>query len=128
VAVTGNPDSYFDPKAFLLQVSGTLGTLGRNTFIGPRLRTFDLAIVKNTTWSKLGENARIQFRVESFNLFNRANFGAPNLQVFSGAPENLNQPPASLAPTQPATNPTFGRVRSTVTSARQIQLGLRISF
>ncbi|HEU0184305.1 MAG TPA: TonB-dependent receptor [Blastocatellia bacterium] len=127
-AVTGDPDGYFDPKAFLLQPSGTLGNLGRNTFIGPNLRTFDLAMVKNTGWSKLGENTRIQFRVESFNLFNRANFGPPNLQVFSGAPDNLNQPPASLAPTQPATIATFGRIRSTVTSARQIQLGLRISF
>ncbi len=127
-AVTGNPDAYFDPKAFLLQPSGTLGTLGRNTFIGPNLRTFDLAMVKNTTWSKLGDNTRIQFRVESFNLFNRANFGTPSLQVFAGTPENLNAPPASLAPTQPASLATFGRIRSTVTSARQIQLGLRISF
>jgi hypothetical protein len=111
-----------------LQPSGTLGTLGRNTFIGPNLRTFDLALIKNTTWSKLGENTRIQFRVESFNLFNRANFGTPSLQVYAGTPEALNQPPASLAPTQPASLATFGRIRSTVTSARQIQLGLRISF
>ncbi len=127
-AVTGSPDAYFDPKAFLLQPSGTLGTLGRNTFIGPNLRTFDLAMIKNTTWSKLGEGTRIQFRVESFNLFNRANFGTPSLQVYAGTPEALNQPPASLAPTQPASLATFGRIRSTVTSARQIQLGLRISF
>lgn len=127
-AVTGNPDAYFDPKAFLLQPSGTLGTLGRNTFDGPNLRTFDLALTKNTTWSKLGENTRIQFRVESFNLFNRANFGTPNLQVYAGTPDAINTPPASLAPTQPTPIATFGRIRSTVTSARQIQLGLRISF
>ncbi|MFN0111832.1 MAG: TonB-dependent receptor domain-containing protein [Blastocatellia bacterium] len=127
-AVTGSPDAYFDPKAFLLQPSGTLGTLGRNTFEGPNLRTFDLALTKNTTWSKLGENTRIQFRIESFNLFNRANFGTPSLQVYAGTPEALNAPPASLTPTQPASIATFGRIRSTVTSARQIQLGLRISF
>ncbi|HMY73208.1 MAG TPA: TonB-dependent receptor, partial [Blastocatellia bacterium] len=127
-AVTGNPAAYFDPKAFLLQPSGTLGTLGRNTFTGPNLRTFDLALTKNFTWTKLGENTRIQFRAESFNLFNRANFGTPNLQVFAGTPENLNTPPASLAPTQPAANASFGLIRSTVTTARQIQLGLRVSF
>ena len=127
-AVTGSPDAYFDPKAFLLQPTGTLGTLGRNTFDGPNLRTFDLALTKNTTWSKLGEGTRIQFRIESFNIFNRANFGTPNLQVYAGTPELLNAPPASLTPTQPASIATFGRIRSTVTSARQIQLGLRVSF
>ena len=126
--MTGNPDAYFDPKAFLLQPSGTLGTLGRNTFIGPNLRTFDLALTKNTKWAKLGDNTRIQFRVESFNLFNRANFGTPNLQVYAGTPDAINTPPASLAPTQPASIASFGRIRSTVTTARQIQLGLKLLF
>jgi Carboxypeptidase regulatory-like domain/TonB dependent receptor-like, beta-barrel len=124
-AVIGNPDQYFDPTAFVLQPTGTLGTTGRNAFIGPNLRTFDLAAVKNTRWSKLGENTVIQFRVESFNLFNRANFGTPGLQVFAGAPDPPNQPPPSTAP-QPLSS--FGRIRSTITSARQIQLGLRLSF
>lgn len=127
-AVTGSPDAYFDPKAFLLQPSGTLGTLGRNTFTGPNLRTFDLALTKNTRVAKLGDAGRIQFRVEAFNLFNRANFGTPNLQVYAGTPDAINTPPASLTPTQPASIATFGRIRSTVTSARQIQLGLRVSF
>ncbi|MEO6725493.1 MAG: hypothetical protein ABIU20_02330, partial [Blastocatellia bacterium] len=63
-----------------------------------------------------------------FNLFNRANFGTPNLQVYAGTSDALNAPPASLAPTQPAAIATFGRIRSTVTTSRQIQLGLRISF
>ncbi|MGE0128323.1 MAG: TonB-dependent receptor [Blastocatellales bacterium] len=112
-AVIGTPDRYFDPTAFALQPAGQLGTLGRNAFIGPNLRTFSLAAVKNTKLAKLGENTNIQFRVESFNLFNRANFGTPGLQVFG----------ATAAPL-----PTFGRIRSTVTSARQIQFGLRISF
>lgn len=126
-AVTGNPEAYFDPTAFVLQPSGTLGTLGRNTFIGPNLRTFDLAMVKNTGWSKLGENTRIQFRVEAFNLLNRTNFGTPRLQVFGGQPTGINEP-GSPATTKPAALSTFGRISSTVTSARQIQLGLRISF
>jgi hypothetical protein len=95
-----------------------LGTTGRNAFIGPNLRTFDLALVKNTRLSKLGETAAIQFRVESFNLFNRANFGPPTLQVFAGNPASVTEQPLS----------TLGRVRSTVTSARQIQFGLRFSF
>ncbi|MCI0662008.1 MAG: TonB-dependent receptor, partial [Acidobacteria bacterium] len=85
-AIIGMPNRYFDEQAFILQPSGTLGNTGRNAFIGPNLRTFDLAAVKNTRLPKLGENAAIQFRIETFNLFNRANFGTPGLQVFAGSP------------------------------------------
>jgi hypothetical protein len=115
-AVAGDPENYFVPEAFVLQPAGTLGNLGRGTFIGPNLRTFDLSAVKNTRWSRLGENTNIQLRIEAFNVFNRANFAPPALTAFVGAADN--EQPLS----------TFGRIRSTVTSARQIQLGLRVTF
>jgi hypothetical protein len=115
-AVTGDPDRYFNPAAFMLQPAGTLGHIGRGAFIGPNLRTFDLSAVKNTRWRLLGDEGRIQFRVEAFNLFNRANFGNPSLIAFTGALDNES------------VLQTFGRIRSTVTSARQIQLGVRLSF
>jgi hypothetical protein len=113
-AVLGGPDRYFDPAAFQLQPAGTLGTLGRGTFIGPNLRTVDLAFVKNTPVSAWEREVTVQFRAEAFNLLNRANFGPPSLIAFEGAA------PAE----QPL--PTLGRIRSTVTSSRQIQLGLRL--
>jgi hypothetical protein len=116
-AVTGDPNEYFNPDAFMLQPAGTLGNIGRGAFIGPNLRTFDLSAVKNTRWRLLGDEGRIQFRVEAFNLFNRANFGNPSLIAFTGATD---------AETTPLS--TFGLIRSTVTSARQIQLGVRLSF
>jgi hypothetical protein len=112
-AVLGSPDQYFDPSAFVLQPAGTLGKLGRGTFIGPNLRTFDLSVMKEFA---ITERTGIQFRAEAFNLFNHANFGPPNLTVFAGTADN--EPPLS----------TFGRIRTTVTSSRQIQLGLRLSF
>jgi hypothetical protein len=125
-AVLGQPDRYFDPKAFVLPpvirnergaiVAGSLGNLGRGALIGPNLRTFDLAAVKSTPLTKFGENASIQFRVECFNLFNRPNFGPPSLLAFAGVGDD-EAPLASL-----------GRIRTTVTSSRQIQFGLRISF
>lgn len=115
-AVLGGPDQYFNPAAFVLQPAGTLGNTGRGAFIGPNLRTFDLAAVKNTRVPRLlGESGNLQLRVEAFNLFNRANFAPPALTAFSGADGE-------------APLPTFGRIRSTVTSSRQIQLGVRISF
>ena len=115
-AVLGGPDQYFNPAAFVVPPAGSLGNTGRGAFIGPNLRTFDLAAVKNTKLSALGDSARLQLRVEAFNLFNRANFAPPALTAFAGAAANE------------APLPTFGRIRSTVTSARQIQLGIRLAF
>jgi hypothetical protein len=112
-AVLGGPDRYFDPAAFLLQPAGTLGNLGRGALVGPDLRSFDFSLAKNNRW---GDNANVQFRIEAFNVFNHANFGSPNLIAYTGSAAS-EQPLASL-----------GRIRSTVTSARQIQLGLRLSF
>jgi hypothetical protein len=115
-AVLGGPDQYFNPAAFVVPAAGTLGNTGRGAFIGPNLRTFDLAAVKNTRLRSLGDSTNLQIRVEAFNLFNRANFAPPALTAFAGAAANETA------------LPTFGRIRSTVTSSRQIQLGIRLAF
>jgi hypothetical protein len=115
-AVTGDPNQWFNPAAFVLQPAGTFGNTGRGDFVGPDLRTVDLSFVKDVAWSRLGSDGRIELRIEAFNLFNRANFGPPQLLAFAGAADN-EAPLASL-----------GRIRNTVTSARQIQLGVRVRF
>ena len=117
--VLGTKDSfhYFDVSAFQPppSVEGgseirTLGTVGRNTLIGPGVATLDFSLTKNT---KVTETVNVQFRSEFFNILNRANFGLPNSTVF-GRTGN----PTSSA----------GRLGATTTSARQIQFGLRITF
>jgi hypothetical protein len=112
-AVTGDPEQWFNPAAFVLQPAGTMGNTGRGDFIGPNLRTVDLSFTKD---GRLPRTGRLELRVEVFNLFNRANFGPPQLIVFPGATDSE----APLA--------SFGRIRNTVTSARQVQLGVRVSF
>ncbi|HEU0121280.1 MAG TPA: TonB-dependent receptor [Bryobacteraceae bacterium] len=112
-AVLGNPTQWFNPAAFVMAPAGQLGTLGRGTFIGPNLRTFDLSLLKNFALSRWSDQARLQFRAESFNLFNRANFGVPNLLAISTTTGAIG---------------TFGQIRNTITTARQIQLGLRLQF
>jgi hypothetical protein len=112
-AVLGLPDQWFDPAAFVLQPQGTMGNSRRGAFRGPNLRTVDVSAMKRVP---LGGDARLEVRVEVFNLFNRANFSNPTLIAFAGAAQNE----APLA--------TFGRIRSTVTSARQMQLGVRLVF
>jgi hypothetical protein len=112
-AVTGNPNQWFNPQAFVLQPAGTFGNTGRGDFTGPDMRMLDLSLAKDVT---LKAGAAVEFRVEVFNLFNRANFGVPNLVSFAGAADGE----APLG--------SFGRVRNTVTSARQVQLGARLRF
>jgi hypothetical protein len=97
----------------VLQPQGTLGNSRRGQFRGPNLRTVDIAAVKKIA---LRGNRRVDLRLEVFNLFNRANFGNPTLIAFAGVA-------AGEAPLA-----SFGRIRSTVTSARQMQLGARVSF
>ncbi len=112
----GRPERWFDPSAFQLQPEGFYGNLGRNTLISDGLVNFDFSLVKDTF---INEGAKVQFRVEFFNLFNHANFALPvgeinGLLVFndpSGVPV-----------------PTAGRVTKTVTTSRQLQFGLKLIF
>jgi hypothetical protein len=115
-AVTGDPDRWFDPAAFALPAVGTLGNVGRNELIGPDLRTTDLSFTKVVRWPTLGPSGHVQLRVEVFNVFNRVNFGPPALVAFSG----MGTETAPLA--------SFGQIRSTTTSARQMQVGVRMVF
>ena len=50
------------------------GNLGRNLVYGPGFGDMDLSIIKNI---KLQGSARVQLRLEAFNLFNQANLGQP---------------------------------------------------
>jgi hypothetical protein len=114
-AVVGNPTQWFNPGAFVLQPAGTFGTTGRGDFLGPDMRTVDLSFTKAQPLA-VGAKSTVEVRIEVFNLFNRANFGVPNLISFAGAADGE----------APVGN--FGRIRNTVTSARQMQLGVRVRF
>jgi hypothetical protein len=115
-AVLGTPEQWFDPTAFVLQPAGTVGDTGRGAFEGPDLRVLDLALVKRIRWSTLGPAGLVELRLEAFNVFNRANFSTPSLLAFAGTSDDE------------APLPTFGRIRQTATSARQVQLGVRVQF
>ena len=115
-AILGTPEQWFDPTAFALPPAGTYGNLGRGALIGPSLRVFDLALVKRIPWETLGPAGLVELRIEAFNVLNRTNFGIPSLQAFAGASDDE----------EPL--PTFGRIRSTATSSRQVQLGVRVQF
>jgi hypothetical protein len=109
--VIGDPDRYWDVSAFELPPAGLRGNLARHTLIGPGVATFDLSLVKTISF---GQDRTIQLRAEWFNLFNRVNYGNPNSTAFSNATG--------------APNPSFGRINSTSTTARQGQLAVKVLF
>ena len=115
-AINGTPEQWFDPTAFVLQPAGTYGNLGRGALIGPGLAVLDFAIAKRIPWARLGPAGLVELRVEAFNVLNHTNFGIPSLQAFAGAADGE------------APLPTLGRVRTTATSSRQIQIGARVRF
>jgi len=111
--ITGDPNQWFDVSAFVLQPQGTIGNTPRNFLRGPGFVNADVSLVKNQT---LAGNARLQLRLEVFNVFNRANFAAPTRSVFAGATQNE----VPLA--------TAGQILRTVNSSRQVQLGVKVLF
>ena len=90
---------------------GSAGNLGRNYYRGPGVNNWDMVLQKSLS---LSERVNLQFRAESYNVFNRVQFGQPgNLTSNAG---------------------TFGQSTSEVkrpdltTGARQIQFGMKLSF
>ena len=96
------PDRWFNSDAFVFPPFGSFGNAGRNTVEGPGYQNVNLALMKLVPAGA----ARLQLRLEAFNLFNRTNF---------------NQPDNFLG------SPTFGQVLS-AQSPRRVQLGAKIIF
>jgi len=108
--ILGDPQQWFDPKAFAIPAAGQLGNLGRNALEGPGLAMVDLALHKSL-WKS--ERHNVSLRTEVFNSFNRPNFQIPlALEVFSNT----------------GVLGSAGRLTQTTTTARQIQLALKWAF
>ena len=72
------PARWFDTAAFATANKFTIGSASRNPVRGPTYHDVDLAVMRNVRLA--GERA-IELRLEVFNLFNTANFGAPAAQL-----------------------------------------------
>jgi hypothetical protein len=109
----GGPGLFFDPCVFSVPEAGTVGNLGRNTLIGPSVFNVDVSLQREF---KIRSNHPLQFRAEFFNLMNHPTFRTPgvgSVLVFTGSGHF---------------NPTAWQYTATATTARQIQLALRLSF
>jgi hypothetical protein len=105
-AVTSRLLEYFNTADFSFNAPFTFGNAPRlmPDLRGPGVDNFDISVFKNT---RIAERYQVQFRVESFNAFNRIQFGIPNTNINSTA---------------------FGVISSQQNSPRNIQLGLRLLF
>jgi len=90
--------------AVLCSPFGQNGNLGRNVLRAPSQSRFDFGIVKST---KLTETVALEFGWDIFNVFNRANFAAPDYELGS---------------------PDFGRITTTVGGPRVMQFKAKLKF
>jgi hypothetical protein len=108
--LTGDPNAgnqsvgaWFNTAAFAQPAAYTFGNAGVGIVRGPGLIQVDMSLIRDF---KLTEKFHTEFRSEVFNVINHTNFGNPGTTFGSS---------------------TFG-VISSAGAARQIQLGLRITF
>jgi hypothetical protein len=112
---TGEPEGpigWLNLAGFSDPAAGTYGNLGRNTERGPKFVQLDMSLLKRST---INGTQRLEFRIEVFNVLNRA--------IWAAAPANVFLTPSSFGNVQN----TFGRTESFGT-ARQVQLAVRYSF
>ena len=100
-----SPARWYNPEAYSTPAEFTFGNAGRNSLVGPGTRTADLYMRKDF---KIGDRARLEFRIEAFNVFNHPNFGLPDNYVDDGE--------------------SAGTITYTSLSQRQIQIGARLGF
>jgi hypothetical protein len=97
----------FAASDFPTPAPGVQGSLGRNTFRGPRYFNVDVVFAKSVRvpWL-IGAGGDVQFRLESFNLFNTTNLFNPDNNMTAG---------------------TFGRSTQAL-PGRIVQFALRFAF
>jgi hypothetical protein len=96
----------FTTADFPAPPAGTEGDLKRNIYRNPGLFQWDASILKNNHIPWFGEQGNLQFRFDFLNVVNHGNLGG--VDPYLG-------------------DANFGKVR-TALGARQLQLGLRVSF
>jgi hypothetical protein len=119
-----NPTGFYNtaltPPPGMAFCQNLLGNAGRNSLYGPGLATVDFSIFKNFRVPRISEAFNLQFRAEFFNILNHTNFQAPNFLTDGNNNSIFDGTGAALS--------NAGVLGSTTTTARQIQLGLKLIF
>jgi hypothetical protein len=111
--LVGNPElddwtttRFFDTTAFQAQPVNTIGDqiVQRNLLHGPSQKRLDMSLFKDV---QLGGEARLQLRMEVYNVTNTPSFANPNGQLGNAA---------------------FGTITSTLGTPRQMQFAVKLLF
>ena len=99
--------NYFNAANVVIPTDSSqpFGNAARNIATGPRSHMLDMGLHKG--FQLPFAQSRLEFRIEVFNVLNRANFGAPNGNRSSTA---------------------FGTITTLATTPRQVQLGIKVDF
>jgi hypothetical protein len=95
---------WFNTAAFARPANFTYGNAGRNIVTGPGIFNVDLSIIRNIIF---GGGKSLQLRLEAFNALNTPIWGDPDMNMSSQ---------------------TYGRINTTRTPMRELQLGAKFSF
>jgi Carboxypeptidase regulatory-like domain/TonB dependent receptor len=121
-ATTNTPAfiQYFDPTNVSVPAPNTFGTCSVGNISGPGYANVDFSMHKGFAFT---ENKRLEFRMETLNLFNRP------VYTFFGGPAGGSFDPGIVpgTGTTPGSNPNFGHFSGSQ-GARQIQLALKFLF
>ncbi len=120
--ILGSPLKWFDTSAYALQPAGFYGNLGRNTLRGPKIFNPSLSLLKTM---RIQEKLTVEFRTEFFNFINHPNFAAPNN---TRDPTGAGGAGDAIFASDGTVLGNAGKIFSTVTTSRQIQFGLKLSF
>ena len=96
-------ERWFNVDAFAIPVN-QFGTSGRNILRAPGFWNVDLGLQRNIP---IGDNRRLEVRLEVFNVFNHINLGNPDVRI---------------------DQPTAGRITSMSGIPRQLQFGFRLLY
>ncbi len=110
-----NGASYFNPAAFATVTTVSFGNSGRDILRGPGLFNVNASLFRNF---RLTERFQLQFRVETFNFTNTAQFGNPGATVSSATFNPDGSIKALNSYTQIAT----------ASNERQLRFALKLSF
>jgi len=133
--VTSSGLLFLNPAAFATPKPGTYGNLERGSLHGPGFNQVDLVLAKHFPFGATTRNA--EFRIEIFNVFDRANFSNPVATLPNALPTNATTEANKVQPGQAFTNAAagaFGTLTSTVGrtvglgTPRQVQFAFRFNF
>jgi hypothetical protein len=112
VACTPFPNA---PPSGPATCANKLGNAGRNGLVGPGIVNLDFSLYKSNPLKFISEKADLQFRAESYNVFNRPDFAPPtaNFSLFDNTGASIS---------------SAGVITQTTVTAREIQFALKLTW